>query len=570
MPNGLEMNRFAQNPVNLDISRSVFNRNHSVKFSGNVGDVIPFEVTEVLPGDTFSVNTAKVVRLQPLVAPIMDNLFIDTYYFFCPTRLVWSHWKAFWGENENGAWYPQVEYSVPQLTVPSGGFNVGTIADYMGIPPKAGAGKKISALPFRAYAKICDDWFRDENLMNPINVSVNDSDVTGVNTGDQVTDIQLGGKPFIACKYFDYFTAALPGAQKAAGPSVEFALRGLLPVNAYKSKNNLESVGGVFSDRTDLTGIKDYSINGNTGAITAVSGQHNKIMDTYGYERYASATDSSAVTSNIYPTPSNLFANLNNTGVFDINELRQAFAIQRYYEKLARGGSRYIEFIKTFFNVDSPDARLQRSEYLGGNRVPLNVSQVEQTSATQENLTPQGNLTGISHTGDVNSDFTKSFTEHGYIIGVCVVRYHHSYQQGVEKHWFRKTKFDYYNPTFANLGEQAVFNKEIYFNVSDNTEYPSVFGYQEAWADYRYKPNRVAGEMRSIAQTPLDFWHLADNYSSQPYLSDSWIREDKTMLDRCLAVTSEVSNQIIFDFYITSKAARPMPLYSIPGLIDHH
>ena len=563
MPIGLEMNRFAENPINLDISRSVFNRNHSVKFSGNVGDVIPFEVTEVLPGDTFSVNTAKVVRLQPLVAPMMDNLFLDTYYFFVPTRLVWSHWKAFWGENENGAWYPQVEYTVPQLTVPSGGFDVGTIADYMGIPPKVGAGKKISALPFRCYAKLCDDWFRDENLMNPVNISVNDSDVTGVNTGDQVTDIQLGGKPFIACKYFDYFTAALPGAQKAAGPSVEFALRGLIPVNAYAEKATIfpgDTVDSKFAP------FKMRDMSGTT--VVDPSGKHHLGLGNTTISRF-SAIDSAAFDNTVL-TPSNLFADLNNTGVFDINELRQAFAIQRYYEKLARGGSRYIEFIKTFFNVDSPDARLQRSEYLGGNRVPLNVSQVEQTSATQENLTPQGNLAGISHTGDVNSDFTKSFTEHGYIIGVCVVRYHHSYQQGVEKHWFRKTKFDYYNPTFANLGEQAVFNKEIYFNVADNTEYPSVFGYQEAWADYRFKPNRVAGEMRSIAQTPLDFWHLADNYSSQPYLSDSWIREDKTMLDRCLAVTSEVSNQIIFDFYITSKAARPMPLYSIPGLIDHH
>ena len=559
MPN-LERNRFAENPINLDIQRSVFNMNHSMKFTGNVGDLIPFELLEVLPGDTFSIDTSKVVRMQPLVAPIMDDVFLDTYYFFVPTRLIWSHWKEFWGENTQGAWYPQVDYTVPQLTIPSGGFDIGTIADYIGVPPKAGAGKKISALPFRAYAKCCDDWFRDENLMNPVNVSVGDSDVTGVNTGDQVTDIQLGGKPFIACKYFDYFTACLPGAQKAAGPSVEFALRGLLPVNAYRNKDNIQTAVTDQSLAT-IKFKKDISTSPSTefsGTLGINSGASNS---------YGTSVPSGTAYS---VTPSNLFANLDNVNVFDINSLRQAFAIQRYYEKLARGGSRYIEFIKSFFNVDSPDARLQRSEYLGGSRLPLNVNQVEQTSATESGLTPQGNLTGISHTGEVTSDFTKSFTEHGYIIGVCVARYHHSYQQSIDRTFFRKTKFDYYNPTFANLGEQGVYEKEIYFDNTDNGSVPNVFGYQEAWADYRYKPNRVAGEMRSVATTPLDMWHLADNYASVPYLSDEWIREDKTMLDRCLAVTSAVSNQLIFDFYIQIKAARPMPLYSIPGLIDHH
>ena len=415
MPN-LDRNRFAENPINLDIQRSVFNMPHTVKFTGNVGDLIPFELLEVLPGDTFSVDTAKVVRMQPLVAPIMDDVYLDTYYFFVPTRLIWSHWKEFWGENTQGAWYPQVEYTVPQLTIPSGGFNVGTIADYIGVPPKAGAGKKISALPFRAYAKICDDWFRDENLMNPVNISVGDSDVTGVNTGDQVTDIQLGGKPFIACKYFDYFTACLPGAQKAAGPSVEFALRGLLPVNPYYGKQSVQT-----GDHADLNGTKYGVITGagSTGTIGNVTSAGAIGVNNYGYQ----TQNTTSTGGSTLLTPINLFAKLDNVNVFDINSLRQAFAIQRYYEKLARGGSRYIEFIKSFFNVDSPDARLQRSEYLGGSRLPLNVTQVEQTSATESGLTPQGNLTGISHTGESTSDFTKSFTEHGYIIGVCVARY---------------------------------------------------------------------------------------------------------------------------------------------------
>lgn len=553
-----ETNRFATNPINLDISRSIFNRDHKMLFSGNVGDVIPFYISEVLPGDTFQVTTSKVVRLQPLVTPIMDNLYLDTYYFFVPNRLVWSHWKEFMGENTTTAWVPQVSYTIPQITVPSGGFNVGTIADYLGVPPKVGAGKTISALPFRCYAMCMNDWFRDENLMNPVHIHTDDTTRTGVNTGDQVTDIELGGKPFVACKYFDYFTACLPGAQKASGPTVEFALNGLLPVNAYKNKSNIASGDAIG----DLSGIK--GLNAATSATNFAALTNGRSLGVG--SGMLSGTTSTVTGSGEYFSPSNLFADLNNTSIFDINSLRQAFAIQRFYEKQARGGSRYIEQIKSFFNVDSPDARLQRSEYLGGNRLPLNVSSVEQTSATQSGLTPQGNLTGVSATGDVNTDFVKSFTEHGYVIGVCVVRYHHTYQQGLERHWSRKTLFDFYNPTFANLGEQPVYENEIYFGSTNN----NVFGYQEAWADYRYAPSRVAGEMRSVATTPLDMWHLADNYTSQPYLSDSWIREDKSMLDRCLAVTSSVSNQFIADFYIQAECARPMPLYSIPGLIDHH
>ena len=339
-----ESNRFAVNPINLDISRSVFNRDHKVLFSGNVGDCIPFLCEEILPGDTFNVETAKVVRMQPLVAPIMDNVYLDTYYFFVPTRLVWEHWKQFNGENTETAWVPETEYTVPQLTIPSGGFDVGTIADYLGIPPKVGAGRKVSALPFRCYALIMNEFFRDENLMNPVHVSVGDEDTLGVNTGDQVTDIEKGGKPFIACKYHDYFTSCLPGAQKAAGPSVEFALRGLLPVNSYIAKSNL-SVGdkrGEFGAlkvlETPVSSTEDSTfVNfSSTGALGVAANS-----DVVG----ANASYSGTFTQGL-AVPSNLFADLNNTSVFDINELRQAFAIQRFYEKQARGGSRYIEIIQ--------------------------------------------------------------------------------------------------------------------------------------------------------------------------------------------------------------------------------
>lgn len=566
-----DLNRFEYAPTNLDMSRSVFNRNHSVKFSCNVGDCIPFLCDEVLPGDTFSVDTSKVVRLQPLVAPIMDEVVLDTYYFFIPNRLVWNHWKEFMGENNESPWTPETEYSIPQLEIPTGGFDVGTIADYIGIPPYAGAGTKVSALPFRAYARVMDEWFRDENNMNPVHYAMDDNDITGVNTGDQVTDIEKGGKPFVACKLHDYFTSCLPGAQK--GTAVSINAGGFAPV--YPRDEAIFEFGQTAPD--DISDIKFLKY----GSVNNKFGSYN-YTDTYalGFAGEAATGDSyghyvqtqSKITSGLgylNNIPNNLFADLSVSSGVNVNELRQAFAVQKYFEKLARGGSRYVEMVKTMFGVTSPDSRIQRTEYLGGNRVPLNISQVEQTSATEQDLTPQGNVAGMSFTGNVNSDFTKSFTEHGYILGIAVLRYRHTYQDGVERHWNRKTVYDFYNPLFANLGEQAVKNREIFLSTDDDDN-ESVFGYQEAWAEYRFKPSRVAGEMRSKYTTSLDFYHLADDYATCPTLTDTWIREDKSMLDRCLAVTSAVSNQCICDFYIQNKVARPMPLYSIPGLIDHH
>ena len=548
--------RFAGNPTGVNISRSIISRDHSVKFSFNVGDVVPFMCDDILPGDTVTIDTSKVVRLQPMVAPIMDEVFLDTYYFFVPYRLLWNHWINFMGENTASAWEPEVEYSVPQVEVPTGGYDAGTIADYMGVPIKVGAGQKISAMPFRAYALICDQWFRSENLMTPVNVNKDDSDIVGSNGSDQVTDIVKGGKPFIACKTFDYFTAALPEPQK--GPDVTLPLGSTAPiitgtehlqVGDNSTYTRFMTVGddGKVHDKPTATG--GLFVSGDSGVLSATQNAPGSPLGNL--------------------VPSNLYANLSGATASTVNELRQAFAIQKYYERLARGGSRYIEMIKAFYGVTSPDARLQRAEYLGGNRIYLDVEQVAQQSSTKDQPTPAGSVFGLSVTGDTNSDFTKSFTEHGLLIGVCVARYHHTYQQGLERMWFRKNLFDFYNPTFANLGEVPILKKEIYF--TDNAQQnDSVFGYQEAWADYRYKPNRVAGEMRSAYQTSLDSWHLADNYSSVPSLSADWIREDKTMLDRALAVTSQVSNQLIADFYIKADYARPMPVYSIPGLIDHN
>ena len=541
--------RFATNPTNIDIPRSKFSRNASVKTSFNVGDVVPFYVDEVLPGDTFQVKTSKVVRLQTLITPMMDNLYLDTYYFFVPNRLVWSHWREFNGENTQSAWLPSVEYEVPQITAPSGGWSVGTIADYMGIPTGV-EGLSVNALPIRAYALIMNEWFRDENLTDPLNIPVDDATVAGVNTGVYVTDVAKGGLPFKAAKYHDYFTSCLPAPQKGPDVLIPAATSGNYPVVAL----NKDIDPSLNTSAIKLHGMPTSG--GSAGSDGYLSVSTDSVLFGQSIGQYQHGLQ-----------PMNLYA-LSSGGLgASINQLRLAFQLQKLYEKDARGGTRYIEILKSHFGVTSPDARLQRPEYLGGNRLPISINQVIQQSST-ESTSPMGNTAAFSLTSDVHGDFIKSFVEHGFVIGVMVARYDHTYQQGLERFWSRKTRFDYYWPVFANIGEQAVKNKELF--AQGTAEDDEVFGYQEAWADYRYKPSRVCGEMRSSAPHPLDAWHLADDYDSLPALSDSWIREDKSNVDRVLAVTSKVSNQLFADLYIENMTTRPMPLYSIPGLIDHH
>lgn len=552
---------FALNPTRIDMSRSTFDRSSSVKTSFNVGDIVPFFLEEVLPGDTFNVRTSKVVRMQTLLTPMMDNVYLDTYYFFVPNRLVWNHWKEFNGENTESAWLPTTEYSVPQITSPTGGWSVGTLADYFGLPTGV-EGLSVSALPFRAYALIMNEWFRDQNLQDPLVVPVDDATVAGVNTGNFVTDCAKGGLPFIAAKYHDYFTSCLPSPQKGPDVTLSVASRSALPVVARD---------GQYVDASQTSGLVMGHKNGSAwediskAVILAAHGTEAEVNGSV-----AGATGMNASAGSYALTPKNLWAiDSGNAVVATINQLRMAFQIQKLYERDARGGTRYIEVLKSHFGVTSPDARLQRPEYLGGNRVPININQVIQQSGTGAGAdTPQGTVVGMSQTTDSNHDFIKSFTEHGYIIGVMVARYDHTYQQGIERHWSRKTRFDYYWPVFANIGEQAVLNKEIFAQgtAKDN----EVFGYQEAWSDYRYKPNRVTGEMRSSYAQSLDVWHLADDYEGLPSLSDSWIREDKNTVDRVLAVKSTVSDQLFADIYVSNRATRPMPLYSVPGLIDHH
>lgn len=539
--------RFALNPTRLDMSRSRFDRSSSYKTTFNVGDLVPFYVDEVLPGDTFSIDTSKVVRMQTLLTPIMDNIYLDTYFFFVPNRIVWEHWRELMGENTQSAWIPQVEYSVPQITAPEDGWAVGTIADYMGIPTGV-PGLSVNALPIRAYALICNEWFRDENLSDPLNIPISDATVVGVNTGNYVTDVAKAGLPFKCAKYHDYFTSCLPAPQK--GPDVSIPVGNLIPVFP----------GDINPDPPSDAQPLHFS------SPPTIPGRFSPGMDenSNGYlNRSWLVTQTGSASLGF---PDNLWADLTTSSVATINQLRTAFQIQKMYERDARGGTRYIEILKSHFGVTSPDARLQRPEYLGGSRIPININQVVQQSETAG--TPQGNTAAYSLTTDSHSDFTKSFVEHGFILGLMVARYDHTYQQGLERFWSRKDRFDYYWPVFANLGEMAVLNKEIFAQGSDVDD--EVFGYQEAWADYRYKPSRVTAEMRSTYAQSLDVWHLADHYATLPSLSDSWIREDGKTVNRVLAVSDSLSAQLFCDIYVRCLATRPMPLYSIPGLIDHH
>ena len=569
---------FAVNPTNIDIQRSRFSRPSSHKTTFNVGDLIPIYVdADVLPGDTYQLDTSKVIRMQTLLTPMMDNLYLDTYFFFVPNRLVWEHWKQFMGENTESAWLPDTEYTVPQIKAPTGGWSAGSLADYFGIPTGVD-GFTVNALPFRAYALICNEWFRSTALTDPLVVPVNDTTQIGSNGSDYITDVANGGAPFKAAKFFDYFTGALPAPQ--LGPDVPLPVAaGSTPVATIPVFGNGNTL--AFTNGSILAGASANAINNNE-YFNVYSSLYGKPVGTDPSGNLSSLQGLGVATGTqlgSHPEFSGLVADsssLNfNITVGTINELRTAFQIQKYYERLARGGQRYIEMIKSFFNVTSPDARLQRPEYLGGNRIPININQVIQNSETSAS-SPMGNTAAFSLTTDRHSDFTHSFTEHGIIIGLCVARYDHTYQQGLERQWSRKSRFDYYFPVFAHLGEQAIKNKEIFLQsdtVTGTTGVPEndeVFGYQEAWAEYRYKPSRVSGEMRSNYATSLDAWHLGDDYSKLPALSDGWLREDKANVDRVLAVKSSVSNQLFADFYFKEKVTRPMPLYSVPGLIDHY
>lgn len=534
---------FAQNPQ-VGVSRSRFQRNSDNKTTFNTGDLIPIYLDEVLPGDTHQVDVACVMRMATPIFPVMDNAFCDFYFFFVPNRLVWEHWKDFMGENRKTAWTPKVEYSIPQVTAPEGGWAEGTIADYLGLPTKI-EGISVSALPGRCYGLIYNEWFRNQNITQPTLVEVTDATTTGKNDGSSTNDSAITlAKPLKAAKVFDYYTGALPEPQK--GEPIALPLSGNAAVYMYQD-TNLQTKGTMNKKDT-------LYLQGGSKAQSSFY-NNNEALAILGAEAPGSATSDAAY----------LGADLTSINAATINQLRQAFQIQKLLEKDARGGTRYREVLREHFGVISPDSRMQIPEYLGGYRLPINVSQVIQTSST-DNTSPQGNTAALSVTTMNKPMFTKSFTEHGFIMGLAVVRTDQTYQQGIERMWSRKGRYDYYWPVLANIGEQAILNKEIYAqgNAKDN----EAFGYQEAWADYRYKPNKVTGLFRSNAQQSLDAWHYAQDYNALPTLSTTWMEQGEAEIKRTLAVQSQPD--FIADFYFMNKTTRCMPVYSIPGLIDHH
>jgi hypothetical protein len=527
-----------------NVPRARFKRDYSLLTTMNEGDLIPIYCDEVLPADTAKIDLNALMRMSTPLYPVMDNCYCDFYFFFVPSRLLWEHFENLMGQNDSTFWAEKVEYTTPKTTAPTGGWNVGTLADYFGIPTGI-ENLQVNSLPFRAYVKIWNEWFRDENLQQPVTMSKTDATTAGSNAGAALTDAEAGGLPLKVCKYKDYFTSCLPAPQKGDQVKINTSNGNVLPLledgtPAYKYSPNSFAFGPNNYWSNDTTG----STNNQITAITSEgSGNGNRYNDAEGnLAKVTLGVDMNAVS---------------------INELRQAIAVQHILERDARTGTRYKEILQGAWGVTSPDARLDRSEYIGGYRLPININQVIQTSST-DSTSPQGNTAAFSMTTMSRNMATYSATEHGFIIGLAAVRVDHSYQQGLSRLWTRSTRFSYYDPMLANLGEQAVLNQEIY--AQGNAQDEEVFGYQEAWADYRYRTNMITGEMRSTYAQTLDAWHYADKYTSLPTLSSDWIKEGTENIDRTIAVQSDNSRQFICNFYFDQTWTRAMPIYSIPGL----
>lgn len=549
---------------NTEIQRSKFTMSKDIKTTFNVGDIIPYFLFEVLPGDTISINQALVCRTQNPVVPVMDNLYLDLYYFYSPTRILWDNFKKFMGENESGAWTQTVEYEIPQINFTNTKNVKGSILDYMGLPIEVTDMPSVSRLPIEMYVQIYNNWFRDENLIAPLASNKTDNAIT-FNSSYTI----YGGKPAKAAKFHDYFTSCLPEPQK--GTPVTLPLGTTANVSVYGNGNNIGITNGrdegfLFNAKADNTAYYKKFNSGTNSLPISTTNANNYGTDMIGWIPYGE-DQYRVIGLSTDPTKSGIIglADLSTATAATINALRLAFATQRIMEKDARSGTRFFEKIEAHFQTTSPGmAVLQIPSYLGGKRIPLSMTQVPQTSST-DSTSPQGNLAAFSHTSDDDFMFTQSFTEWGYVMGIAVVRQDHSYQQGIERMWSRKKTLDFYFPALAHLGEQPVYNKEIYATGTSTDD--QVFGYQERWAEYRYTPNTISGEFRSTYSTPLDVWHYGDDYASLPTLQQAWLEETDTYVDRTLAVTTQ--DQILMDTALDITAVRPLPMYSVPGLIDH-
>jgi len=523
------------------IPRSSFKMEKAYKSTFDAGYLVPFHLQEVLPGDSFSVSAAAFARMATPLYPIMDNLHLDCFWFFVPNRLVWTNWVKFQGEQDNPG--DSISYSVPQVLSPAAGYAVNSLQDYFGLPvtgtPAITAAVTHSTLPLRGYNLIWNQWFRDENLQNSVVVDKDDGP-------DVYTDYSLLRRG----KRHDYFTSCLPWPQKG-GTSVSLPLGTSAPVVGLFTSGAVTVAAASSGVRVGATASGEASMSNTAGTMWVSS---------------KSAVGTAAATA-FNTTNANVYADLSSATAATINQLRQAFQTQRLLERDARGGTRYTEILRSHFGVVSPDARLQRPEYLGGNSVPIQTRAIAQTSAA--GLT--GGSTPLAQLGAVaqvvaKTGFSQSFVEHGYVFGLLSVRADLTYQQGLPRHWSRLTRYDFYMPVFAMLGEQSVLNKEIYCTGGANDSL--VFGYQERWAEYRYQPSQITGLFRSQVSGTLDGWHLSQKFTSLPSLNTTFI-QDTPPVDRVLAVGSMTGKQFLLDVFMRIKAARPLPMYSVPGLIDH-